>query len=172
MMKPNAKLIASRSASVTAGTALPASVSVAITEPGPTRTNAAVPNVSAIARCDIECMVADPLNLTSVRQCRIDFTNRSPARVVCQQAILGCETKVVPPGFGLVSSWQVAENRRGFKVWSRLGDWSQKQAVTLTIQNPVPEPARVKSPHRGSPADASSTGAAHLLGFCARAVPD
>src|SRR6266481_340681 len=87
MIKPNAKLIASRSASVTAGTALPASVSVAITEPGPTRTNAAVPNVSAIARCDIECMVADPLNLTSVRQCRIDFTNRSPARVVCQQAI-------------------------------------------------------------------------------------
>src|SRR5438094_10404825 len=98
MMKPNAKLIASRSASVTAGTALPASVSVAITEPGPTRTNAAVPNVSATARCDIECMVADPLNLTSVRQCRTDFTNRSPARVVCQQAILGCGVKVIPPG--------------------------------------------------------------------------
>src|SRR6476661_917608 len=89
MMKPNAKLIASRSASVTAGTALPASVSVAITEPGPTRTNAAVPNVSAIARCDIECMVADPLNLTSVRQCRTDFTNRSAAGEVCQQVILG-----------------------------------------------------------------------------------
>src|SRR5712664_4661389 len=106
MMKPNAKLIASRSASVTAGTALPASVSVAITEPGPTRTNAAVPNVSAIARCDIECMVADPLNLTSVRQCRTDFTNRSPARGVCQQAILGCEAKAVPPGFGLVSHRQ------------------------------------------------------------------
>src|SRR5258706_15769407 len=101
MMKPNARLIGSRSASVTAGTALPASVSVAITEPGPTRTNAAVPNVSAIARCDIECMVADPLNLTSVRQCRTDFTNRSPAWVVCQQAILGSEAKLPRLEFGL-----------------------------------------------------------------------
>src|SRR3984893_10391119 len=103
MMNPNAKLIARRSASVTAGTALPASVSVAITEPGPTRTNAAVPNVSAIARCEIECMVADPLNLTSVRQCRTDFTNRSPAEEVCQQVIWGPVAKIPAPGFGLVS---------------------------------------------------------------------
>src|SRR5258708_13695899 len=90
MMKPNAKLIASRSASVTAGTALPARVSVAITEPGPTRTNAAVPNISASARCGIECISSDPLYLTSVRQCRTDFTNRSPPQAVCQQAIWRC----------------------------------------------------------------------------------
>src|SRR3981081_4347585 len=88
MMNPNSKLVAGRSASVTAGTALPASVSVAITEPGPTRTNAAVPNASASARCDIECILPKaPLYLTSVRQCRTDFTNRSPAQVVCQQLI-------------------------------------------------------------------------------------
>ncbi len=29
----------------------------------------------------------DPLYLTSVRQCRTDFTNRSPVRTVCQQVI-------------------------------------------------------------------------------------
>src|SRR6266849_9675795 len=29
---------------------------------------------------------SDPLYLTSVRQCRTDFTNRSPVRTVCQQA--------------------------------------------------------------------------------------
>src|SRR5438128_1486535 len=62
MMKPKAKLIASRSASVTAGTALPARVNVAITEPGPTRTSAAVPKASANARCRIENIVANPLN--------------------------------------------------------------------------------------------------------------
>src|ERR1700687_5336505 len=96
MMNPNAKLIARRSASVTAGTAFPASVSVAITEPGPTRTNAAVPNASAIARCDMECILPKaPLCLTSVRQCRTDFTNRSPARWVCQQLIWA-----LPPSAG------------------------------------------------------------------------
>src|SRR5437899_10210852 len=89
MMNPKAKLIASRSASVTAGTALPASVRVAITEPGPTRTNAAVPKVSASARCGIECISFSdpPVYLTCVRQCRTDFTNRSLLQTVCQQLI-------------------------------------------------------------------------------------
>src|SRR6266852_2873576 len=93
MMKPNAKLIASRSASVTAGTAFPARVSVATTDPGPTRTNAAVPNNSANARCGIECIFLRPLYLTSVRQCRTDFTNRSLVRTVCQQAIWALRPK-------------------------------------------------------------------------------
>src|SRR5260370_24963361 len=104
MMNPNAKLIARRSASVTAGTALPARVSVAITEPGPTRTNAAVPNISASARCGIECISSDPLYLTSVRQCRTDFTNRTPLQTVCQQAIWRCRnvslTRSRLPRFG------------------------------------------------------------------------
>jgi protein-tyrosine-phosphatase len=39
---------------ITAGTVLPARVRVAITEPEPTRTNAAVPKHSASARCDHE----------------------------------------------------------------------------------------------------------------------
>src|ERR1700730_11893030 len=96
-MNPNAKLIARSSASVTAGTALPASVRVAITEPGPTRTNAAVPNASASARCDIECILPKaPFYLTSVRQCRTDFTNRSPARGVCQQ-LIGTNPPIASP---------------------------------------------------------------------------
>ena len=64
MMNPNAKLIPSRSASVTAGVAFPARVRVAITEPGPTRTRAAVPSTSASARCGLEyigCLA--PLNV-------------------------------------------------------------------------------------------------------------
>src|ERR1700736_5052705 len=60
MMKPNAKEMPSRSASVTAGVALPASVRVATTEPGPTRTSTAVPNASASPRCVNEYIVPDP----------------------------------------------------------------------------------------------------------------
>ena len=51
MMNPNANEIPSRSAPVIAGTDLPASCSVATTEPGPTRTSSAVPSTSATARC-------------------------------------------------------------------------------------------------------------------------
>src|SRR5207302_10732201 len=96
MMKPKAKLIPSRSASVTAGTALPASVNVAITEPGPTRTRAAVPRTSARKRCRIEYIAVKPpsLILTSVRHCRIGFDKPYPRLWVLSRGYYG-----VAPGF-------------------------------------------------------------------------
>src|SRR2546426_12402059 len=105
MMKPKAKLIPSRSASVTAGTALPARVRVAITEPGPTRTRAAVPRTSARKRCRIEYMAVEPpsLILTAVRHCRIGFANRSARQGLCQEA-----TMEVTPG-----SWRPHVDRPG-----------------------------------------------------------
>src|ERR1700694_3915471 len=60
MMNPNANEMPSRSAPVIAGTALPASTRVATTEPGPTRTRAAVPSVSATALCALEYITRPP----------------------------------------------------------------------------------------------------------------
>src|ERR1700694_3794401 len=85
MMKPNAKEMPRRSASVTAGVALPASVSVAMTEPGPTRTNAAVPKASAAPLCVNEYMAPtllcdwDPIMPNT-------FPDRTPGECSCQAA--------------------------------------------------------------------------------------
>src|SRR5947207_3114564 len=85
MMKPNAKEMPSRSASVMAGVALPARTSVATTEPGPTRTSAAVPSASASAFCAIERIPTRPPRIlnrysTLSNRCR----ERTPHPDSCQ----------------------------------------------------------------------------------------
>src|SRR5207302_5420440 len=87
MMNPKAKLIPSRSASVTAGTALPARVSVAMTEPGPTRTSAAVPKNSARARCVVEYIFSEtPLMSDCCSTMPNEFRKVRPGASICQLA--------------------------------------------------------------------------------------
>src|SRR2546423_2541513 len=82
---PKATDIPSRSAPVMAGVDLPASVSVATTDPGPTNTSRAVPSVSAKARCGSECSIPTlllPRPAFDIIECRL--AERTPRFTSCQ----------------------------------------------------------------------------------------
>src|SRR5436309_4980068 len=85
--------------------ALPASLSVATTEPGPTSTSRAVPRPSASARCLNECFITLSSTgvSTCIRQCRIRFGEYT-YRVGSCQGVDALDLNCVEAPFGSTPS--------------------------------------------------------------------